>query len=41
VVARAPAVDLAAAVRELDVVIAWCDALVPPTGLRRKADETA
>ena len=29
---RAPAVDLATAVRELDAVIAWCDGLTaPPT----------
>jgi len=36
VVARAPAGDLAAAVRELDVVIAWCDALMLPMRVRRK-----
>jgi hypothetical protein len=29
-VARSPVTDLPGAVRELDVVIAWCDALVPP-----------
>ena len=40
-VARAPALDLPAAVRELDVVIAWCDALVPLPGLKRKAEDAA
>ena len=39
IVARTPAADLAAAVRELAVVIAWCDDLAPPgpPELRRKA----
>lgn len=40
-VARTPASDLAGAVRELDVVIAWCDALVPPTPLRLWKDDAA
>jgi hypothetical protein len=41
-VARTPASDLAGAVRELDAVIAWCDALVPPTPLLKlKKDEAA
>jgi hypothetical protein len=42
-VARTPALDLPAAVRELDVIIAWCDVLVPPTlpGLRRKPGDAA
>jgi hypothetical protein len=33
-VARAPASDLAGAVRELDAVIAWCDSLVTPAPVR-------
>lgn len=41
-VARTPAHDVAGAVRELDTVIAWCEALVPPTPLlTRKKDEAA
>lgn len=41
-VGRAPADDLAGAVRELDAVIAWCGALIPPTPLlTRKKDEAA
>jgi hypothetical protein len=31
-VGRAPAEDLATAVRELDAVIAWCDGLSTPSG---------
>jgi hypothetical protein len=38
-VARAAANDLAGAVRELDAVVAWCDALVPPRKMRQ--DEAA
>jgi hypothetical protein len=33
-VARTPADDLAGAVRGLDAIIAWCEALVPPTPLK-------
>ena len=41
-VARPPADDLTGAVRELGTVIAWCEALVPPTPLlTRKKDEAA
>lgn len=40
-VARTPAPDQAAAVRELDVVIAWCDALTPAPLLKLKKDEAA
>jgi hypothetical protein len=40
-VARTPASDLAGAVRELTVVIAWCEALVPPTPLKLWKDEAA
>jgi hypothetical protein len=41
-VARTPAPDLTGAVRELDAVIAWCEALAPPTPLlRRTKDEAA
>jgi hypothetical protein len=41
-VGRGPAEDLPAAVRELDAVIAWCEALVPPTPLRKlEKDEAA
>jgi hypothetical protein len=41
-VGRIPASDLADAVRELEVVIAWCDALVPPVPLLKlKKDEAA
>jgi hypothetical protein len=37
-VARTPANDLPSAVRELDVVIAWCDALTPTPQLKLKKD---
>jgi hypothetical protein len=40
-VARTPASDLAGAVRELEVVIAWCESLVPPTPLKLWKDEAA
>ena len=41
-VGRTPADDPAGAVRELDAVIAWCEALVPPTPLLKlKRDEAA
>jgi hypothetical protein len=40
-VMRTPASDLAGAVRGLDVVIAWCDALVPAPLLKLKKDEAA
>jgi hypothetical protein len=40
-VARTPADDLAGAVRELDAVIAWLVALVPPTSPKLRRDEAA
>jgi hypothetical protein len=41
-VARTPAADLTGAVRELDVVIAWCEAHSSPAPLRKlKQDEAA
>jgi hypothetical protein len=41
-VTRSPITDLSGAARELDVVIAWCEALVPPTPLLKlKKDEAA
>jgi hypothetical protein len=41
-VARTPATDSAGAVKELDAIIAWCEALVLPTPLLKlKKDEAA
>jgi hypothetical protein len=40
-VTRTPATELAGAVRELDAVIAWCDALSPTPLLKLKKDEAA
>jgi hypothetical protein len=40
-VTRTPAHDQAAAARELDAVIAWCEALVPAPLLRLKRDDAA
>jgi hypothetical protein len=41
-VARTPATDLAGAVKELDVIIAWCEAPVSPVPLLKpKTDEAA
>jgi hypothetical protein len=40
-VARTPATELAGAVRELDAVIAWCEALIPTPLLKLKKDVAA
>jgi hypothetical protein len=40
--ARTPAADLLGAMRELDVVVAWCETLVPPAPVRKlKSDQAA
>ena len=40
-VARKRTTDLAVAMKELEVVIAWCEPLSPPTLLKPKQDEAA